>query len=378
MTTDAAFNVVIAGGGVAALEAALALRDLAQDRVSIRLVAPDAEFTYRPMTVGEPFALPAARRYPLEDIAREVDAEMIVDELSRVDVVGRTAHTRDGDTLAYDALLIATGGRMRPPFAHGLTIDDGRMDELLHGIIQDVEGGYLRTLAFVAPERMAWPLPIYELALLTARRAYDMNVPLGITVVTPESAPLAIFGDQASQAVARLLDRAAITTIHSARAQVPTPGHVVIQPGDRSLTVDCVITLPELFGPAVRGLPVGAHGFLRVDAHGRVRGVPCVFAAGDGTDFPIKHGSIAAQQADAAAQSIAALAGAPLVPAPFHPRLHAMLLTGEKPLYLTAQISGGRGFDSEIGDEPTWEPAAKITAAYLTPFLARSETPAVI
>ena len=49
------FSVLIAGGGVAGLEALLALRDLAGDRVDLRLLAPEAEFVYRPMAVGEPF-----------------------------------------------------------------------------------------------------------------------------------------------------------------------------------------------------------------------------------------------------------------------------------------------------------------------------------
>jgi hypothetical protein len=48
-----------------------------------------------------------------------------------------------------------------------------------------------------------------------------------------------------------------------------------------------------------------------------------------------------------------------------------MLLTGGKPLYLTAQITGGQGFSSEIADEPTWSPASKITAKYLAPRLER-------
>ena len=47
-------RVVIAGGGVAALEAALALRALAEDRVSVELLAPETQFWYRPLAVTEP------------------------------------------------------------------------------------------------------------------------------------------------------------------------------------------------------------------------------------------------------------------------------------------------------------------------------------
>ena len=81
------------------------------------------------------------------------------------------------------------------------------MDEQLHGLIQDIEGEYVHSLAFVIPGRMAWPLPMYELALMTAGRAYDMDVELVVTLVTPEDSPLAIFGLGASEAVAELLSR---------------------------------------------------------------------------------------------------------------------------------------------------------------------------
>ena len=61
---------------------------------------------------------------------------------------------------------------------------------------------------------------------------------------------------------------------------------------------------------AVRGIPLGEHGFIRVNPHGEVPGVDRIYAAGDGVDFPIKHGGLSSQQADAAAESIAARAGA--------------------------------------------------------------------
>ena len=129
----------------------------------------------------------------------------------------------------------------------------------------------------------------------------------------------------------------------------------MINPGDRHLHVKRVIALPELYGPSVRGIPLGEHGFIRVDPHGRVRDVEGVYAAGDAADFPIKHGGVL-QQADVAAQSIAALAGANVMPEPFNPVIHGMLLTDAEPMYLTAKITGGHGFNSEISDTPTWPP----------------------
>ena len=361
--------MIIAGGGVAALETALALHDLAPDQTDVTVLAPNTEFAYRPMTVREPFAYGSARRYPLEPIVRDAGAKLLAGELGWVDPDKQTIHTKDGEPIEYDALMLALGAKPVPRYTHALTIDDRRMDETLHGLIQDVEGGYLKSLAFVSPGRMAWPLPLYELALMTAARAYDVQMKLSVTIVTPEDGPLAIFGSAASSAVSELLQSAGIEVISSGYAEIPSEGHLVINPGDRRLQVDRVIALPELYGPSIRGIPLGEHGFIRVDPHGHVCDVGPIYAAGDAIEFPIKHGGLGSQQADAAAQSIAALAGAPVTPAPFDPVVHGMLLTGGKPLYLTAEITGGHGFSSEVSDTPSWSPPSKVASKYLAPYL---------
>jgi sulfide:quinone oxidoreductase len=366
---DAPLKVVIAGGGVAALEAALALRELAGDRVRLELIASNSEFSYRPMSVSEPFAYAAAARYPLAEIAADAGAELLAEEFGWVDAAARVAYTAAGDEHPYDALLIALGARVKEPFAHVVTIDDRHMDDLLHGVVQDVEEGYVKSVAFVAPSRLAWPLPLYELALMTAARAFDMDVSVKLTLVTAEPSPLALFGSTASEAVGELLADSGVEVITGATAHVVDAGVVILQPGDRELRADRIVALPELFGPAVRGLPAGEHGFVPIDQHCRVRGVADVWAAGDATDFPVKHGGIAAQQADVAAEAIAALAGASLEAAPFAAEIRGILLTGRRPRYLTARLRGSQGFSSEISDEPGWTPVAKISARYLAPYL---------
>ncbi|HEY2650472.1 MAG TPA: hypothetical protein VGI50_01035 [Solirubrobacteraceae bacterium] len=368
-----AFEVLIAGGGVAGLEAALALRDLAGERVALRLLAPNSEFVYRPMAVQEPFGFARARRYPVQEIAADVGAELIADGLDRVDAPNRTAHTRDGASLRYDALVLGLGAEVRGSYEHATTIDDSRLDELLHGLIQDVEGGYTKRLAFVVPARMAWPLPVYELALMTAARAYDANTEVAIAIITPEDAPLALFGAGAGEALAGLLAKRGIEVITSSYSEVPRSGLVEISPGNRSRNFDRVVALPELLGPAVPGLPDAPDGFVPIDAHCQVRGVERVYAAGDATDFAIKFGGIAAQQADAAAEAIAALAGASVEPRPFRPTIRGVLLTGGRPRYLSAEITGGQGFSSELSEEPAGPSRAKIAAKYLAPYLDRRD-----
>jgi sulfide:quinone oxidoreductase len=363
------FKVVIVGGGVAALEGALALRDLAGDRVAITMLAAAEDFVYRPLTVREPFAHGLAERYPLSEIAADVGVELRPQSFAWVDPAAHVAYTDEGDELAYDALLLALGAR----FPHAYTIDDRQLDDILHGLLQDIEAGYVKRLAFVVPARMAWQLPIYELALMTAARAYALDVELSIAIATPEESPLAIFGSGASQAVSKLLSDAGIEVLSSAYVEVPSWDTVVINPDDQALKFDRVVALPELYGPAVRGVPAAEHGFIPVDLHSKVRGVEDVYAAGDATDFVLKHGGISSQQADAAAEAIAALAGAPIEPKRFQPTVYGMLLTGGAPLYLRAHITGGHGFSSEVSAEPLWSPPRKIVARYLGPYLEKCE-----
>jgi sulfide:quinone oxidoreductase len=359
---------VIVGGGVAALETALALHDFGAEHFEVTLIAPDAEFVYRPMTVQEPFASPSARRYDIAELAQDLDVELRVDRLSWLDAQRRVVHTEAGESLDYDAVVLALGAQARARYEHALTVGEASQ-ELLHGLIQDVEGGYVQRLAFVVPPRMSWPLPIYELALMMAGRTCESNVDLAITVATPEKTPLAVFGEAASSGVSRLLADSGIAVITSAQCEVPDGRHVVTNPSSRALEVDRVIAMPELYGPAVRGLPSDLLRRIPIDIHCAVCGVERVYAAGDATDFALKHGGIAAQQADTAAQSIAALSGLAVEATPFRPEIHGMLLTGGARQYLSAQFIGGRGFSSEITDTPSWSPPTKIAAKFLAPYL---------
>ncbi len=372
------FKVLIAGGGVAALEAALALRELAGDRVAPACWLLSLSLCTARMRVREPFAYSEARRYSLEDISRDIGVELVQDSFKWLDAQQSIVHTEGGATLGYDALLLAMGARLSPAFGHVLTIDDRRLDEQYHGLIQDVEGGYVHSLALLVPTPMPWPLPIYELALMTATRAYDMGVDVSITIATPEDAPLAVFGTAVSEAVQRLLEERDILTLTSAHCGVPEQGRVSVHPGARTLHVDRVVALPQLSGPSAPGVPGDASGgFIPIDAHCRVRGLERVFAAGDATDFAVKHGGVAAQQADAAAEAIAWLAGAAVQPRKFHPVIHGVLLGAKKPLYLSAHITGGHGSSSEVSDSPTWSPPTKIAAKYLAPYLDLRDSAAV-
>lgn len=367
--TSTPMNVLIAGAGVAGLEAAFALRALAGDRVEARILAPTDEFVYRPMSVGEPFTAGRARRYPLADLAAAAGAGVTAGAMAEVDAPHRRARTGTGEGLAYDALLVCPGAVMRHPFEHTTRFEDQRVDELLHGLVQDVEGGYVRRLAIVVPAPMPWPLPAYELALLASERAWDMREDMTVVVVTPETSPLAVFGAHASHEVARLLTDRRIEVVTSAYAEVPAPGTIVVHPGGRKIGADRIVSLPALVGPAIPGLPQDGNGFVPIDELGRVRGVEGVWAAGDATDYPLKHGSVAAQLADTIAADIARRAGAEVSVEPFSPTLEGVLLTGARP----RRLRHSPGDAGELHPAASGQAPEKIVARHLMPHLAEPQ-----
>ena len=363
-------NVLIAGGGPAALEAALVLRRAAGEHVSTTLLAPDSDFTYRPLSVLAPFAAGAATGYPLARIAADAGFAHRHGTLASVDAAGHTVTSSDGERIPYDVLLVAVGATAVAPHAGATTFAGTAADaEALHGLVQDVEGGYTNRVAFVAPADNAWPLPLYELTLMLAERAFETGANLEIHVVTAEDAPLAVFGADAAREVGGLLKTAGIVMHTRTYVDRVADGRLHLAPGDRVLDVRRVVTLPRFEGPAIDGLPNDGSGFLVTDLHGRVAGVPDVYAAGDVTAFPVKQGGLACQQADAAAEHIAARAGAAVEPQPFRPVLRGMLLTERWARFLRRDASGTGSDDSAVAGHALWWPPTKIAGRELAGYL---------
>jgi sulfide:quinone oxidoreductase len=161
--------------------------------------------------------------------------------------------------------------------------------------------------------------------------------------------------------------------VTSTYAEIPAPGVVKTPATGAEIEVDRIVALPLLMGPAVDGLPETEDSFIPIDSFCAVAGVRRVFAAGDATDFPVKHGSIAAQQADVAADAIASLIGASSDPQPFRPVLRAKLLTSGSPRYVTVTLAGASPLSSEVSDTSPWDPPSEIVAARLAPYLEKLE-----
>ncbi|HEY6835127.1 MAG TPA: FAD-dependent oxidoreductase [Gaiellaceae bacterium] len=361
------FRVVIAGGGVAALEATLALRALAEERVSIDVIAPDQDFVYRPLSVAEPFRVAETRTFPLAPLVDAAGGSAVSGRVSAVDLEDRVVLTEEGAQHSYDAALVALGASPREAVEGAVTFAGPKSAPALQAVLDDLLAGAVHKIAFAVPTGVTWPLPLYELALLTGSFALDHCAEdVKIVLVTPEDRPLALFGAEAGEAIAELLDARGIELRLRTTAGSFQDGELRIAPGG-SIEAERVIALPRLEGPHLEGLPCDRHGFLPIDDLCRVGGEPDVFAAGDATQFPLKQGGIATQQADTAAAGIAALAGAPVEPEPFKPVLRGLLMTGMAPRYLRSEPGGT---SSDVDTEPLWWPPAKIVGKHLAPFLA--------
>lgn len=366
----APLRVLIAGGGVAALEAALALRHLAEERISLELLSPEPSFWYRPLSVLEPFEAGEVHGVELIELARACGALVTLGALDSVEVDAHLARTRAGQELEYDALLVAVGTRPVPAIDGALTFRGPSDTQRLRSLLVEIAAGAVGRLVFAVPGGVSWPLPLYELAMQTAVLIATNELPgPELLLVTPEYAPLWIFGSEASEAVSELLASRGIA-FRGDTYPVSCDGHTLTLRPEGSVPADHVVALPRLEGPMIAGLPHDERGFIPIDRHGRVRGAEDVFAAGDAADFPIKQGGLAAQQADAAAEAIAAAAGANLAPQPFDPVLRGLLLTGAEPRFLRAGLTGGHGATSTAQPDALWWPPAKIVGRYLAPFLA--------
>ena len=364
-------RIVIAGGGVAALEAVIALRALVGAEPWITMVAPNNDFVYQPLSVGEPFALGDTPRLPLEQFAGDLDIEW---RKAAVKEIGadRAVLLDGGGWVAYDKLIVAMGAPREAVYEHATTFRGEHDVQSVHGLVQDVEMGDIRRVAFVVPAGVAWSLPLYELALMTARRAFEMNMDVELTLITPEDRPLGVFGALASSDVERRLDDAGIRLVPRTVAEIPSKGSILLQPEGERIECDRVIALPVSRGPAIPGLP-SDDGFIPIDSYARVAGMTGVYAAGDGANFPLKQGGLACQQADAAVEHIAFTLGRVEEPQPFRPVLRGQLLTGERPQFMRRDVTARRDSTEESGEQPLWWPSTKVAGKYLAAYLADHE-----
>ena len=368
-------RVVIVGGGIAGVEAALALAAFAPGRADVTIVSPDRRLRLPPLSTQAPFGARPELDVPLAAVARAADARVVEGALDAVDLPRNRAVLADGEPVAYDRLIVAVGALRTPVLASAVTFggasDIAPMRALLDLIVVRGDAPVPTHLAFVVPPGPGWPLPVYELALLTARHLsrHGVRRAVELAVVSPEDRPLGLLGAEASATIANDLRAAGIAMWMGAVVRDWAWGTLRLASGEH-VAADRVVALPALRGPAIRGLPHNALGFLPVDPHGRVRATPGVFAVGDAASFTIKHGGLGAQQADTVAALIAAELGAPPPPTADAPVITSVLMGGDVIRLLRTDPLTGTG-EATPGLTAAAGGRTKVVARFLTPLLDR-------
>lgn len=365
-------HVVVVGSGFAALEVVLGLRVLAGPAARISVVSPDRLFAYRPSATLEAFSDTAPRAFDLEAMLADLGVRFHRTRVESVGGANKRVRLGSGGRLTYDALVLAIGARTTVGVPGALTFRDQRDLPRFRDLLRELDECELDSLVFAVPSGTSWPLPLYELALLSATRARAVGAGTEITLVSSEQRPLAAFGAEASRLVAaELADRGVRFLGERAPGSVCDGGALTVYPGP-AIKADRVIAAPQLRGARIAGIPANRWGFVPTDAVGRVEGMTDVYAAGDTTAYPIKHGGLASQQADRIAHTIATGLGLTSHGLKPKPVLEVRLIGGQRPLHLRIELDEfGQPAAAALAHtrddmQPSW---TKVFGRYLTPYL---------
>ena len=224
---------MVAGGGFAGLEAVLAVRAIAGTGLRVTMISPSRVFSYRPAAPLEVFSDALPLRYDLRAMAEDLGVALHGSRLEAAAPAQGWVRLQSGARIGYDALILAIGVRARSGGVPGaLTFRDQRDLPLLRGLVEEIDSGRVGGVTFVVPSGCAWPLPLYELALLMATRARERRLATRVTLVSPERSPLAVFGARASRLVAGLLDDRGVRFLGGAlAARVRRDGSLTLQSG---------------------------------------------------------------------------------------------------------------------------------------------------
>ncbi len=372
-------HVLIVGGGFGAVEAMLALHALAPERVRVTLISASPVLAYKPAATAESFDETPPRMYDLQAIAADASASFRMDRLEAVAPHDHSVRLESFAFLDYDALVLAVGARPTRSIPGALTFRDQREVDHIRRLASELRAGKLRRIIFAVPSGCSWPLPLYELALLTATQLCEEGTAGEVVLVSPEITPLQVFGAQASRLVADLLAERGVRFIGESDPQsVEHNGALSLGSGE-TLDADCVVAVPELRGPRITGVPTDNLGFITTDPVGGVIGLPDVYAAGDMTNFPIKQGGLAALQADLIAECIASAHGAVVKEPRVQHVLRARLLGGAHPIFMRTVLdefgqATSATLQRESFEESEYSTAPeKVFGRYLTPYLHTSE-----
>ena len=285
-------DVLILGGGFAALEAAIAIRiaEGAAER-SISIVS-----RRRTLSAGQDLVYAPFGTYPPELSLRELCQHYELDwhhtSACAIDSGRCRVELESGPPMTYEHLVIATGARGEPADTMRLrTWSDARR---LEPMIRRVLEGRRETVMFSLVGDYAWPMPMLEVAQLLdlALRAHGTRSSCDIVIVTDDTRLLPRFGPDAGEVVAEQLRERQIEVLTS----LP-PGRVQQLRG--SINLEAGPLAAHSLAGTVR---VGASGFFETDPDGRV--ADNVFVVGDACVAIYRTAGMVAAQARRIAATI--------------------------------------------------------------------------
>lgn len=309
-------HIVIVGGGLAGLEAAVYLRSVLGEEAAITLVSDRQQFTYRPFLTYVAFGLSPDRvQFDLKRIADLHDFRLFAGRVERVEPKKRLIRF-GAHSLAYDSLILATGAATVeepvPGLRRGFTVwnEEGmiRLHDRLQRAVEEASADRPARIVFLVPPKAAWTGPIYELAIMAATWLTWKGVrgAFHLRLVTGERRHVEALGPHVHERVAESLAYHGVDAATGRRAVRVEPRRVVFEAGEDvpfDILIDAAVYAGR--GPKI-GLPVDGDGFYRTRLETRqLVSFDDIYAVGDGSDYPVKQGFLALLQADAAAEHIA-------------------------------------------------------------------------
>ncbi len=357
--------MAIIGGGVAALEAMLALDAISYSGADVHLFSPEPKFVLKPLAVSTGFGRGGLLNFDLPKLTATAGATFHNLSVSEVVTHRRLIRLSDNSEFNYDYLIASPGTEPLPSVPGATPYWGPAGNEAVTEAVAMLRDREDVKVVVTMPEGGSWPLPLYELALLISA---ELGSGTSTTIVTPERSPLDLFGKASTEKVATLLRNRNIATLLETAPAEYRDGVLVTTDG-RQIEADLAVTLPLLTGRRIPGLPFDERGFIPVDDFGQIEQHSREFAAGDVTSVPVKFGGLATEQADVVVAAIAAAAWGGPAPEPFKPVYRGTLVTSDGLV--------GLGPGAESSAPYGWDPTEKVHGKYLMPFLKAADPAAL-
>jgi sulfide:quinone oxidoreductase len=312
-------RIVILGAGTAGIMMANKLnKHLAGSGFELSIIEKEDTHYYQPGFLFLPFG-----HYKKKDIAKPVNklitkgAELIKKEADRIDAEGNKVLFKDGSSISYDILIIATGARIVPEDTPGLkgelwykkifdfyTIEGATA---LAEFFETWEGG--RLVVNVADNPIKCPVAPIEFCfyVLDCCRKRGIGNKMKITYVTPLSG--AFTKPKASKMLGSLLEENGIELVTDFfLGEVDNENMKIRDFGGREVEFDCLVTIPLHSGdPVISKSGLGDEfGFAKADKN-TLQSVlfKNIFVIGDAGNYPAsKAGSVAHFQAEVLEKNI--------------------------------------------------------------------------